>query len=144
MPVKKCPASAHASGRCLGDSTHQLLRSLYAYSLPNGDWTNHSSVDIWLPSGSTWSLDALGQLVGVAIVNVFGSQLYTTYKRSKMKGSGAAIGRWCGLEAFHVLATHCFPEHARTSKGECMRLFVFGFSWAWWGEIGDRCYSFFL
>ena len=82
---------------CFSNQSHDMLRLLYCNMLPNGDWTDHSGIDIWLPPMSTVNREALGRLVGIAIVNVFANVLYTPYQRSKMKGAPVAIPQLAAL-----------------------------------------------
>ena len=70
---------------CFSKQSHEMIRLLYINLLPNCDWNDHSGIDIWLPPLSVVNREALGRLVGVAIVNVFANKLYTPYQRAKMK-----------------------------------------------------------
>ena len=90
-----------------------LIRSLYAWALPNGNWHDAEHIDIWLPPGTSVNRAQLGVLVGTAIVNVFAPSLQPMYRRIKLKNAGLAIGSVAGLESCHGLYTHCFPEFAQ-------------------------------
>ena len=75
MPFKRQVISM-----CVADQSHVVLRSLYAFALPNGDWNNRTSLDVWVPVGAVVNVQELGNIVGNAIVNVFAPFPYTMYK----------------------------------------------------------------
>lgn len=111
-PYEHQPFKRQVLFLCLQDSPNQLLRILYAHALPNGDWTDHKWIDVWVPVGSTVDKTALGTLVGLGICNVFLPKLVTLYKRMKLKGSGEAIGGLAGLQNCHGMVGHFFPALA--------------------------------
>ena len=92
-PVDAQPFKKQVVALCLQQTSNQMLRSIYAQCLPNGDWNNHSAVEIWVPVGTEVQKEAVGRMVGVAIVNVFASHLFSIYQRAKMKCAVALPSR---------------------------------------------------
>ena len=97
----------------LSGCSNLLVRCLYAWALPNGNWLDRDNIDIWVPQGTVINKVQLGVLVGTAIVNVFAPSLQPMYRRIKLKSAGLAIGSVAGLESCHGLYSHCFPEFAQ-------------------------------
>ena len=101
---------------CLAGSGKQLQRTLYALLLPNGNWNDHTQVDLWLPPGTVFDRIALGRMVGTAIANVFVPTIMAVYQRNKMKGVAAAIGTHAGLQACHGMLQHAMELFAIRHK----------------------------
>ena len=93
---------------CLKSSSNQLVKTLYCQTLPNGDWRDHSCIQVWLPPGTSYDFDKLANVVGKSMIQIFASHLYITYRRQRLKRAEEAISEFGLFEACHGMLTHCF------------------------------------
>ena len=84
----------YVSTLCLTGAGRLARKLLLCQALPNGDWDDKTCVQVWLPPGTRYCLDKLGQLVGQSIAELFAATDVPLYNKHRPSGAATAVGRF--------------------------------------------------
>ena len=96
---------------CFAHQERKLsLRRFLLECLPNGDWRNHSEIQVFIPPGVSHNRQQVLQKVTAGLVVALCGKLFSTYPQHRWLGSEISVSEVGLLEAVHGLASATY-EH---------------------------------